>query len=202
MTAYRNLCPSQQPLAQLLYHTIEQSKLSLQTIVQKMGYQPKNILQACDRLRHVIGSDYLGLDNSYYDFRFSSLEFLQALFNALNIQPEQYQDELNKLQNHLQSKQQAIKNTPSYLLRADIDFDFSNSANNWLTKMGVAKFYQLTLPDDFAYLDKPQQENIIKFCIRQHYQQYKHNLPYHGIIKGYRLIVDDNKQKVVVKYSV
>ena len=98
--------------------------------------------------------------------------------------------------------QQFPKTTKIYTLRAEIKFDFSNSANNWLTKMGVAKFYQLALSDDFAYLDKSQQENMITSCIQQHYQQYKNNLPYHGIIKGYRLIIDDNKQKEIIKYSV
>ena len=85
-------------LAELIIAQIEQLALRPQDIITAMGYQPRNAIQACDRLRHVLSSPALGLDNSYYDFRFSSLEFLRVLFEVLKIDPLDHQSDLEQLQ--------------------------------------------------------------------------------------------------------
>ena len=98
----RRLTP-RHPLSIVAIAQIEQLALRQQDIIQAMGYQRKNAIQACDRLRHVLCSPVLGLDNSYYDSRFSAVAFLQALFAVLQIEPSDYQPAIIALQEELQA---------------------------------------------------------------------------------------------------
>ena len=52
------------------------------------------------------------------------------------------------------------------------------------------------LPDDIAKLHHVKRELIMQKCIHAHYKKYKGNLPYDGVINGYRLIV--KQQNAVV----
>ena len=202
-TAFTRQIIPQHPLAKLAIEQIqtqnESQSLRAQDILKAMGYQPKNLIQAYDRLRHVLCSPNLGLDNSYYDFRYSANEFLQALFAVLDIVPEQYQLQLEQIKQELES----YAKRPRYSLRAVIDFDFSTSrANNWLTKMGVIRFYELDLPSEFYRVEPSEQHHIVQPLIQAHYQQYHDTLPYHGIIKGYVLRVERGEEIEQVTYEI
>lgn len=194
----RRLTP-RHPLAQCAIEQIERLELRPQYIIAQMGYQPKNFIQAYDRLRHVLCSPNLGLDNSYYDYRYSSSEFIQELFAVLDIAPEHYQAELEQI--HCQIDD--FVNRPRYSLRATIDFDFSTSnANNWLTRMGVASFYEINLPIDFYQLEHTEQQSLVQQLIQAHYQQHHDSLPYHGIIKGYVLSIERGEEVEQVTYKI
>lgn len=183
----RRLTP-RHPLAQCAIDQIERLELRPQHIVAQMGYQPKNVIQACDRLRHVLCSPTLGLDNSYYDARYSAADFLVSLFTLLAIPPEQYQAEVEKIQADIEAYDQR----PRYNLRASIKFDFSNTRNNWLTLMSVARYYEIFLPTGFYQLPDREQQQHIQQGITAHYQQYHDNLPYSGVIEGYVLLIERN----------
>lgn len=185
-------------LGKLAIAQIEQLALRPQDIITAMGYQPKNAIQACDRLRHVLSSPTLGLDNSYYDFRFSSLEFLKTLFTVLSLAPADYQADLEQLQYELANP--IIP--PKVTLRAKIDFDFSRSADNWLTKLGVAGFYHVSLPTCFHKLNVSAQDRVIQSRIQAHYHQHHGNLPYRGVITGYELIVERSEEREVSEFEL
>lgn len=108
-------------LGKLAIAQIEQLALRPQDIITAMGYQPNNAIQACDRLRHVLSSPTLGLDNSYYDSRFSSVEFLRVLFEVLKIDPLDYQPYLEQIQYELRNQKKITTDT----LQANRNFELS-----------------------------------------------------------------------------
>ena len=76
----QNLTPSKythrytprHPLAKEAVSQIEKCERRSQDIVQAMGYPPKHIISACDRLRHVLSSDILGLNATDIDSYFTA----------------------------------------------------------------------------------------------------------------------------------
>ena len=52
------------------------------------------------------------------------------------------------------------------------------------------------MPSEFAKLDEANRKAVIKQGIREHYRQHDGQLPYNGIIKGYRLIVEQQDEVV------
>lgn len=193
----RRLTP-RHSLAKLAIAQIDSLALRQQDIIQAMGYQPKNVIQACDRLRHVLCSPTLGLDNSYYDFRFSSIEFLQTLLAVLQIPPVEYEAAIAELQHELENR---VK-PPVYTLRAQITFDFTGSANNWLTRWGVNRFHYVELPDNFIHLNESEQELAIQATSQAHYQQNYNNLPYDGVITGYLLKIEQGEEQTFKEFGL
>ncbi len=104
-------------LAKRIIEQIESLELRPQNIIQQMGYSSKHTIPACDRLRHVLSNQYLGLDGSYIDARFTAERFLEALLSVVDIAYETIEDDIAHLQYQLShylntaSKEKAIAKT-------------------------------------------------------------------------------------------
>ena len=69
-------------------------------LLQRLGYACDN-QKAALRLQQVIESPRYGLDESHYDFRYSSTEFFRAVCQVLGMDPEQVTAEISDVQAEL-----------------------------------------------------------------------------------------------------
>ena len=179
-------------LAQYAINQIATLELRSQDIVSAMGYPIKHTIPACDRLRHVLSHRYLGLDSSYMDKYFTADEFLAKLFVVLEIPYQPFAEDIAQIKNDLTNHSTTL---PRYSLRAEVDFTFT-SVDNWVSRGNAARLAHIRLPDGFAKLDDVQRKSVIQDSICEHYQQYEGSLPYEGVIKGYRLTIEQNNHVV------
>ena len=180
------------PLAQYAVNQIDTLELRSQAIIKAMGYPLKHTIPACDRLRHVLSNKYLGLDGSYMDKYFTADEFLAKLFNILEIPYQPFVEDIAQIKHDLAHYSNSL---PEYSLRADVNFTFTAGAN-WMSRDGASRLAQVQLPEGFAKLSESERASIVKKGIREHYQYYEGNLPYDGIIQGYRLTIEHNNEVV------
>ena len=178
-------------LQDLILQRIEQKNLSYTQIIQSMGYQSTVKTKAIKRLEHVLSLPELGLTKTDYDFKYSSSEFVHALCRALDIDKGLYLSFLQPLEQYAHKVLRAT--TP--IVYADIIFsdDFHPS---FMSMMAVSKFTRIGLDDKVRLLDRCQQQQVIDQLIRSHYRTMTGNIPFDGIINGYRVSFDrHNSQK-------
>ncbi|WP_296243274.1 MULTISPECIES: hypothetical protein [unclassified Psychrobacter] len=180
------------PLAQYAITQIDILELRGQDIIKAMGYPLKHTIPACERLRHVLSNKRLGLDGSYVDKYFTADEFLAKLFAVLDLPYEPFAEDIAQIKDEVA---QGSKPQPRYRLQADVDFNFDGSSN-WLSRWGASFWTHIELPSGFAKLDEAERSTIIKNSIRAHYQEHGANVPYNGVIKGYRLIIEQQDKEV------
>lgn len=180
------------PLAQYAITQIDILELRAQDIIKAMGYPLKHTIPACERLRHVLSNKHLGLDGSYVDKYFTADEFLAKLFAVLGLPYEPFAEDIAQIKDEVA---QGSKPQHRYRLQADVDFNFAGSAN-WLSRLGASLWTNVDLPSGFAKLEEAERSTIIKNSIRAHYQEHGANVPYDGIIKGYRLIIEQQDKEV------
>ncbi|MGP9491865.1 hypothetical protein [Psychrobacter sp. AOP7-B1-24] len=176
-------------LQALILNRIEQKNLSHAQIIQSMGYQTtvKTQTKAIKRLEHILLSAELELTKTGYDFKYSSTEFIHALCEVLNIDKSTYLPLLQQLERYAHKVLSAT--TPT--VYADIVFseDFHPS---FMSMMAVSKFARVWLEDKVRLLDRCQQRQVIKQLIRAHYTTMTGNIPFDGIINGYRVSFNNN----------
>ena len=180
------------PLAQYAITQIDILELRAQDIIKAMGYPLKHTIPACERLRHVLSNKHLGLDGSYMDKYFSADQFLAKLFLVLDLPYEPFAEDIAQIKDEIA---QGAVPQPRYRLYADVDFKVADNAN-WLSRWGAVLWTQVDLPSEFDKLDEAARKNIIKSSIRAHYQERGANVPYDGVIKGYRLIIELQDKEV------
>ncbi len=186
-------------LAQSIIMQIDKRQQRPQDIVKAMGYPLKHTIPACDRLRHVLSSATLGLDGSYIDAYFTPDSFLEKLFVVLEMNAEAFEEDIAQIKYRLSHPRQPL---PSYSLQADVDFTF-NGSSNWLSRWGASLSTHVHLPSGFAKLSEAEREALIKKSIREHYRQYEGNVPYDGVLKGYKLTIMQNDEMVdKVRYKL
>ena len=186
-------------LAQYAINQIATLELRSQDIVKAMGYPIKHTIPACERLRHVLSNKYLGLDGSYLDKYFTADEFLVALFTVLEIPHVPFAEDIAQIKDDLTHYPSQL---PKYRLRAEIDFEFTESAN-WISRSAASRLANIQLPDEFAKLNESERASIVKKSIAKHHQQYEGNLPYDGLIKSYQLITERHNEVIdSVKYGL
>lgn len=178
-------------LAQYAVNQIDILKLCSQDIVKAMGYPLKHTIPACDRLRHVLSHRHLGLDGSYSDKYFTAEAFLEKLFAVLEIPYAPFAEDIIKIKYDVAHSHRSL---PIYSLRAQVMFAFGDA--NWLARSQAERLADVPLPDRFAELNDAERDSIIKESIGEHYQQYEGNLPFDGIIKGYRLTTEQKNETV------
>lgn len=173
------------PLAKYAISQIGKLELEAQNIIQTMGYPSTHISAACDRLRHVLSSEILGLNDTDIDSYFTANEFLKALLLVLNIPYQAYEDDIAQIEYDLAHYSYPL---PRYSLRADVDFVWSEGAN-WMSRGVASSKANAHLPENIAKMHDSEREAIVQQCIEAHYQKYHGHLPYNGMIKSYRLII-------------
>ena len=187
------------PLAQQAVSQIDKLELRPQDIVKVMGYPIKHTIPACDRLRHVLSSDILGLNDTDVDNYFTANEFLIALLLVLDIRYQPFQADIAQIEYDLAHYPYPL---PRYSLRAYVDFTFSGGAN-WMSRGVASSKANAYLPEDIAKMNELELKSIVLKCIDEHYKKYHGNLPYKGVIKGYRLITKQYNEIIDrVEYGV
>ena len=190
---------SRHPLAQQAVSQIDKLELRPQDIVKVMGYPIKHTIPACDRLRHVLSSDILGLNDTDVDNYFTANEFLRALLLVLDIRYQPFQADIAQIEYDLAHYPYPL---PRYSLRAYVDFTFSGGAN-WMSRGVASSKANAYLPEDIAKMNELELKSIVLKCIDEHYKKYHGNLPYKGVIKGYRLITKQYNEIIDrVEYGV
>ena len=179
------------PLAQYAINQIDTLELRSQDIIKAMRYPLKHTMPACDRLRHVLSNKHLGLDGSYSDKYFTADEFLIKLFEVLEIPHEPFAEDIAQIKYDLAHSPNPL---PKYSLRAHAEFEFNDA--NWMSRVEALRLANVHLPHGFADLNEAARDVIVKDNICKHYRQYEGHLPYEGIIKGYRLIIEQNNKVV------
>ncbi len=178
-------------LAHYAIAQIDTLKLRSQDIIKAMHYPLKHTIPACDRLRHVLSSKYLGLDGSYSDKYFTADEFLATLFSVLEIPYEPFAEDIAQIKYDLIHSDNPVS---KYSLRAQVEFEFNDA--NWMARGSATRLAHIRLPDGFAELEEAERHVIVKESICEHYQRYEGNLPFDGIIKGYELMTEQNNKVV------
>ena len=173
------------PLAEYAVSQIGKLELRAQDIVQTMGYSSTHAIAACDRLRHVLSSEILGLNDTAVDTHFTAHEFLRDLLFVLDIAYKPYADDIAKIEYDLAHYPYPL---PRYSLRADINFVWSGGAN-WMSRGVASSKASAYLPENIAKMNDSEREAIVQQCIEEHYQKYHGHLPYKGVIKSYQLII-------------
>ena len=180
------------PLAKHAVGKIGKRELRGQDIVQTMGYSQKHILSACDRLRHVLSSEILGLNDTDGDNYFTAHEFLRALLFMLDIAYKPYADDIAQIEYDLAHYPYPL---PRYSLRADVDFVWSESAN-WMSRGVASSKANVHLPEKIAKINDSEREALVQQCIEEHYQKYHGHLPYKGVIKSYQLVIKQRDEAI------
>lgn len=179
-------------LAKYAVGQIDKLELRAQDIVQAMGYSQEYTIPACDRLRHVLSSEILGLNGSDVDTYFTANQFLKALLVILDISYEPYQDDIAQIEYDLAHYPYPL---PRYRLTADVEFEFTAGAN-WMSRGFASQLANAYLPEDIAKTNDAERESIVQKRIHAHYKKYNGNLPYDGVIRGYRLIIKQRHEVV------
>ncbi len=181
------------PLAKYAVSQIGKLELRAQDIVQTMGYSSAHAIAACDRLRHVLSSEILGLNDTAVDTHFTAHEFLRDLLLVLDIAYKPYADDIAQIEYDLAHYPYPL---PRYSLRADVDFVWSGGAN-WMSRGVASSKANACLPENIAKMNDTEREAIVQQCIEEHYKKYYGQLPYEGVIKSYQLIV--KQQDEIIK---
>lgn len=180
-------------LQTLILQRIEQKNLSYTQIIQSMGYQTtvKTQTRALTRLKHVLSSPELGLTKTGYDFKYSSAEFVHALCRVLDIDKGQYLPLLKQLEQYAHK----VLNATMPIVYADVTFsdDFRPS---FMSMMAISKFRRIELDDEVRLFDRCQQQQVIDELVSVHYTAMTGNIPFDGVINGYRVSFEnDDGQK-------
>ena len=180
-------------LQSFILNQIEQKNLSYSQIIQSMGY-PINVktqTSALKRLKHVLSSPELGLTTTSYDFKYSSTEFIHVLCRVLDIDKSAYLLLFNELEQYAHK----VLNATTPIVYADVTFsdDFQPS---FMSMMAVSRFRRIKLDKGIRLLDRSKQRQVIDGLVRAHFTAMTGNIPFNGVIKGYRVSFEhDDAQK-------
>ena len=142
---------------------------------------------------------YTGLNDTDVDNYFTANEFLRALLLVLDIRYQPFQADIAQIEYDLAHYPYPL---PRYSLRAYVDFTFSGGAN-WMSRGVASSKANAYLPEDIAKMNELELKSIVLKCIDEHYKKYHGNLPYKGVIKGYRLITKQYNEIIDrVEYGV
>lgn len=110
--------PSLMPLSfkKILLNKLHQANITEETLLKKMGY--KNLSQATfERLFKTLADDYLGLTKSYYDYTYSSEEFLRRLCQAIGLDKSLIDEFVTKTKHYFTEEYLAFK--PYIFIKTD-----------------------------------------------------------------------------------
>lgn len=181
------------PRHSLAKHIIDQMgalALRAQDIVCSMGYLPVDTISACDRLRHVLSSEILGLNDMDVDRYFTAHAFLMALLQVLDMADPAFLEDIAHIEYDLAQYPYPL---PKYHLRAKIDCAWTKGAN-WLSRGAASNKANVHMPNGIAKISAAECEKIVQKHMNMHYKKYNGRLPYDGVIQGYQLTVTQRQE--------
>ncbi len=151
------------------------------TLLARMGYRgagPK----ARARLSRVMADEQLGLADAEYDFHLDSRGFVEALCRAVGLPPEDYQPELDAIEEAIRTHRRAYKPW----LFADTGFKRSDYPDTRIFVLAALESERrITLPEDTWQLPWDEQLERARKAIHEHMAKTGGELPVWGTIRRY-----------------
>lgn len=170
-----------------LHETIQRTlkQQDIYSLIQKMGYQ--DTVKPLQRIHNLLEDPELGLDDSNYDFKYSSQEFLVKLCESAGLSERSYLPNINSIKSEIKRRRSSFK---SYVF-IDTEFKRTTESIIAIACMQANQYFSL----DYSIRKRPKSEqlsHVLKF-INTHYQESSGRLPLFGGIKRYWFYYENNK---------
>lgn len=170
-------------LQAIVLDVLHQSGVSKADILHDLGYAPKNIKKALQRLENALQDPYLGVCSGSYDFVFSDSEFLRKLIARLGIAIDE-----QELSAFIEDGcRYAILQSPF----VSVQTDFVRQGQSLLTLGAMHSWLRIRLPKNWVYFDRSELDMHLNEVIENHYSQNDGKLPMWGNITGYKYHAPD-----------
>lgn len=140
------------------------STVDIKQLSSSLGYRSTDKFK--QRLSVMIGSAYLGLDRSYYDFYLSSEEFVRQLCDSLAIPKVLVANSITEIKVELEKKKYASK---QFIF---IDTDFKRQSQPVFILAAMQQQRYLSIDDNIAIKPINHQLQAIQAKVRGHYKQF------------------------------
>lgn len=159
---------------------------SYRDIAELMGYH-KVDNRMLDRIHAIFTDPYLGLHSGYYDFKYTGIEFIEALCSLLNISFSDFTDEIDSIEDEYLDKKNRFK---SFVF---IDTGFKRQSQPIFMLMALEHYRYLYLDYEIRLTPLANQIDYVKKLIREHYKNNDGDLDMWGIITKYSFCYDEGK---------
>ena len=137
-------------------------KVDLKELSHSLGYRGSDKFKT--RLTAMFANEYFGLDSSYYDFKFSSEEFVSQLCNHLDIPSLLVDKVLDEIKAELGKQKHAFKQF------VFIDTDFKRKSQPIAVLSGMQNRRYLIIDDAVALKPLDKQLYDVQEIVTAHYQ--------------------------------
>jgi len=137
--------------------------VNLKELSHSLGYRGNDKFKK--RLTAIFSNEYLGLGNSYYDFQFSSEEFVRQLCIHLSIPSLLVDKVLNEIKAELHKQKYAFK---QFIF---IDTDFKRKSEPIFVLAGMQNKRYLTIDEVVAVKPLDKQLYDVQKIVTAHYQK-------------------------------
>lgn len=154
-------------------------------VLRKIGY--RNISdKTIERLANVLSDEFLGLDKSYFDFKYSNCEFIKALCKLSNVDVNDYQNELEE--------QTVRATTLKYAFQpyVFVDTGFRRKSQPIFALAFMEGHRHLCLPIEYKAVSLEEQVKYVKTLITEHYKNTDGHLDVWGEIISYEFNYSKN----------
>lgn len=163
-----------------LQNTLVTNLKSLESteILRKIGYR-KITDKMIERLESVLSDEFLGLNKSYFDFKYSNIEFIKALCEICEVNFKDYQDEIDKQTDNVTKLKHA------YWPHVFVYTAFKRSSQPIIALAFMEGHRRLYLPIEYKLASLEEQVKYVKTLILEHYKNADGHLKLWGDIKNY-----------------
>jgi len=156
-----NLMKEKSTMVQVLIHQ-KLLKVDLKELSHSLGYRGSDKFKK--RLTAMFSNEYFGLDSSYYDFQFSSEEFVRQLCIHLSIPSLLVDKVLDEIKAELEKQKHAFK---QFIF---IDTDFKRKSEPIFVLAGMQNRRYLTIDDAVALKPLDKQLYDVQKIVTTDYQ--------------------------------
>jgi len=157
------------------------AKLSVQDpvgILQNLGY--KNITQkSLNRLSQLVNDGDLGLSKSYYDFKYTQLEFIEAICELLSVDFNDHLDDIKVIKNRITQLHRA------YHCYIFVDTGFRRKNEPVIALAFSEGRRNIVLPIELRMFALDEQLEFVKAFVTSHFTENNGTLILWGDIKRY-----------------
>ena len=158
-------------------------------ILRKIGYR-KITDKSIERLSNVLSDEFLGLDKSYFDFKYSNCEFVKALCKLSEVDFNDYQNEL---------EEQTVRATTLKYAFSPYVFIYTGFRRKSQPIFALAFMEghrRLYLPIEYKLASLEEQVKYVKTLISEHYKNTEGHLDVWGEIRSY--VFNSSKKEYLV----
>lgn len=155
-------------------------------VIKGLGYQSYSE-QALERLKSVVNSPLLGLDESHFDFKYSNVEFITALADLCAIDADVTADFIEQTTAAINEQKNAYK---PFIF---IDTHFKRTTQPIFALAATEHWRYIFFDDDFTHT--PAVEQVVKAVrkVRAHHRETRGDIGHWGYAKSYFFIYEKDK---------